>query len=69
MSYMWGRDADLALIGDDVGFGKKGWTVFGANHERFTESKQKRDPKNVFSEGHLLAPQFDAWHGGVPVAK
>ncbi|KAL8773921.1 MAG: hypothetical protein Q9209_001351 [Squamulea sp. 1 TL-2023] len=53
--------------GNDMGFGVKGRTVFGANYERLIELKKKWDPKNAFSKGHLLAPQFDAWHGGNPV--
>lgn len=49
------------------GFEEKGRTIFGANYERLIELKGKYDPENVFSKGHLLAPQLDAWHGGVPV--
>ncbi|KAL8693083.1 MAG: hypothetical protein Q9218_002007 [Villophora microphyllina] len=44
----------------------KGRTVFGANYERLIELKRKWDPENVFSKSHLLGPQLDAWHGGVP---
>lgn len=50
-----------------MAFGEKGRTVFGANYERLIELKRKWDPTNAFGKGHLLAPQFDAWHGGVPV--
>lgn len=59
-----GRFTDSALV---VGFEEKARTIFGANYERLIELKGKYDPGNMFSKGHLLGPQLDAWNGGVPV--
>ncbi|KAL8991966.1 MAG: hypothetical protein Q9169_007492, partial [Polycauliona sp. 2 TL-2023] len=54
--------------GGDSSSGGGGRTIFGANYGRLIELKRKWDPTNAFDKGHLLAPQFDAWHGGVPAS-
>lgn len=65
---MWSQGKSVLTGTIAVGFQEKAENIYGKNYERLLELKRKFDPKNAFRKGHLLAPQMDAWHGGVPLA-